>query len=207
MNNTDHNTEARDLLDSAAAALGWTTSALYVRRATYPATVTDPTTGRARDDNPPRTLPATVTDPTTGRALYVRRATYPASMAGRIVISPEWPRDSANRNHIPRTVPSPATVAPTTSPAALARRLRRYMDETHAAQHSDHAARTATTAAALIAAGWYPGNRYNDNPQPPNPTPTTYATADSVSGNSIRLTLAGLSAAQALAALAAIANA
>lgn len=194
MNNTDHNTEARALIDTAAAALGWTTS--------------------ARDDNPPRTLPATVTDPTTGRALYVRRATYPASAAGRIVISPEWPRDSANRNHIPRTVPSPATVAPTTTAAALTRRLRRYMDETQdahaeaaarAADHSDHATKTAKTAAALIAAGWHPGNRYNDNPQPPNPTPTTYATADSVSGDSVRLTLAGLSAAQAVAALAAIA--
>ena len=193
---TDHSTEARALIDSAAAALGWTTS--------------------ARDDNPPRTLPATVTDPTTGRALHVRRATYPASAAGRIVISPEWPRDSANRNHIPRTVPTAASVAPTTTAAALARRLRRYMDETqaahaeaavHAAQHSDHAARTATTAAALIAAGWHPGNRYNDNPQPPNPTPTTYATADSVSGDTVRLTLAGITAAQALAALAAIANA
>jgi hypothetical protein len=199
MNNTDHNTEARALIDTAAASLGWTTTG--PRRA-------------YQDDPEPGPMPATVTDPTTGRALYVRRATYPASAAGRLVISPEWPKDSTGRNHTPRTVHPVATVAGDTPPATLARRLRRYMDESaaayaeaaaHAAQHSDHAARTAATAAALIAAGWYPGNRYNDNPQPPNPTPTTYATADSVSGESIRLTIAGLSAAQAVAALAAIA--
>lgn len=193
MNNTDHNTEARALIDTAAAALGWTTS--------------------ARDDNPPRTLPATVTDPTTGRALYVRRISYPAAQAGRLAISPEWPKDSANRNHIPRTVPSPATVAPTTTAAALARRLRRYMDETQdahaeaaarAADHSDHATKTAATAAALVAAGWTPPTKHNESPTLPRLPGDAYGYREQVTGDRVEIQLRNLSLAQALAVTAAL---
>jgi hypothetical protein len=70
-----------------------------------------------------------------------------------------------------------------------------------------YAAQTAATTAALVAAGWSPGSNYDATPRAPELPGRAYAIAESVTGDTVRLTLAGLSAAQALAALAAIAAA
>ncbi len=195
---TDPTTEARALIDSAAALAGMTTETpppLY------------------KDDPERRPLPCYVTDPATGRRLHLRRMTYPASAAGRVAISPEWPRDTTGRSHSPRTVPTPATVAPTTTPAALARRLRRYMTETqeahdeaarYAAQHDDHAARTAATIAALVAAGWNPPTKHTENPTLPTLPGDAYGYREQVTGDRVTLELRGLTTAQALAITAAL---
>jgi hypothetical protein len=160
-------------------------------------------------------MPATVTDPATGRALHVRRITYPAAQAGRLAISPNYPADPVTgRTTYPRTTHPAATVAPTTPAATLARRLRRYMDESAesyaeavAAQDSatHYEEQTKATIAALVAAGWRPGSKHDATPRAPELPGRAYAISESVSGDTVRLTLAGLSAAQATAALAAIA--
>ena len=191
---TDHNTEARALINTAAALAGMTA-----------------------EDNThspePLPLPCIVTDAATGRRLHVRRATYPASAAGRIAIAPAWPTDSTGRSHIPRTVPTPATVAPTTTAGALARRLRRYMTETQeapdeatarAAAHSDHAARTTATIAALVAAGWTPPTKNNESPSLPRLPGDAYGYQEQVTGDRVSVELRGLTIAQALAITAAL---
>ena len=195
---TDHNTDARALIDSAAALAGMTTETpppLY------------------KDDPERRPLPCYVTDPATGRRLHLRRMTYPASAAGRVAMSPEWPRDATGRSHEPRTRPAAATVAPTTEPAALARRLRRYMTETQAAHdeaaeraaaHSDHATKTAATIAALVAAGWTPPGKHDDSPRFPRLPGDAYSYREQVTGDRVTLELRGLTAAQALAITAAL---
>lgn len=187
---TDHNTAAhRALINSAAALAGMTA------------------------ENTPEPLPCYVTDPTTGRRLRLHRATYPASAAGRLVISPEWSRDATGRSHIPRTVPTNATVAPTTTAGALARRLRRYMTETQAAhdeaaeraaEHSDHATRTAATTAALVAAGWTPPTKHAESPTLPTLPGDAYGYREQVTGDRVSLELRGLTIAQALAITAAL---
>ena len=191
---TDHNTEARALINTAAALAGMTA---------------DDNTHAAE----PLPLPCLVTDPTTGRRLHLRRATYPASAAGRLVIAPAWPTDSTGRSHIPRTVPSPATVAPSTTAGALARRLRRYMTETQdaheeaanrAAAHSDHATKTAATIAALVAAGWTPPTKNNESPSLPRLPGDAYGYQEQVTGDRVDLQLRGLTVAQALAVTAAL---
>ena len=197
-----NDTTARALIDSAAAALGWTTAG--PRRA-------------YQDDPEPGPMPATVTDLATGRSLHVRRISYPAAQAGRLAISPVNPTDpTTGRTTHPRTPHPAATVAGDTAPATLARRLRRYMDESaesyaEALAAQDNAARyaaqTAATTAALVAAGWSPGSNYDATPRAPELPGRAHAIAESVTGDTVRLTLAGLSAAQALAALAAIAAA
>lgn len=192
MTTTDHNTDARALVNTAAALAGMTA-----------------------EDSPhtPEPLPCYVTDPTTGRRLQVRRATYPASGAGRLVISPAWPTDSTGRSHIPRTVPTPATVAPTTTAGALARRLRRYITETQAAcdeaatraaEHSDHATKTAATTAALVAAGWTPPTKHTESPTLPTLPGNAYGYREQVTGDRVEIQLRNLSLAQALAVTAAL---
>ena len=171
-------------------------------------------TAEDNDHSPePLPLPCLVTDPATGRRLHVRRATYPASAADRLIISPAWPTDSAGRSHIPRTVPTPATVAPTTTAAALARRLRRYMTETQtaheeaaerAAEHSDHATKTAATVAALVAAGWTPPTKHDESPTLPTLPGDAYGYREQVTGDRVTLELRGLTIAQALAITAAL---
>jgi hypothetical protein len=199
---TTNETTARALIDSAAAALGWTTAG--PRRA-------------YQDDPEPGPMPATVTDPATGRAIHVRRITYPAAQAGRLAISPTYPADPVTgRTTHPRTPHPVATVSGDTPPATLARRLRRYVDESaesyaEAVAAQDSAARyeeqTAATMAALVAAGWRPGSKHDATPRAPELPGRAYAIAESVTGDTVRLTLAGLSAEQAVAALAAIASA
>ena len=199
---TTNDTTARALVDSAAAALGWTTAG--PRRL-------------FKDDPEPGPMPATVTDPATGRALHVRRITYPAAQAGRLAISPTYPADpTTGRTTFPRTLHPVATVSPATPPDTLARRLRRYMDESaesyaEAVATQESAARyeaqTAATMAALVAAGWRPGSKHDATPRAPELPGRAYAIAESVTGDTVRFTLAGLSAAQAVAALAAIAAA
>lgn len=199
---TTPDTTARALIDAAAAALGWTTAG--PRR-------------RHEDDPEPGPMPATVTDPATGRALHLRRIAYPRAQAGRLSMSPVYPADPVTgRTSYPQTIHPAATVAPTTSPAALARRLARYMDESAesyneatAAQDSAarYAAQTAATIAALIAAGWRPGSKHDATPRAPEIPGRAYSIAESVTGDTVRLTLAGLSAAQAVAAVAAVAAA
>jgi hypothetical protein len=198
---TTPDTTARALLDTAAAALGWTTAS---QRRLY------------KDDPEAGPMPATVTDPTTGRALHARRIAYPASQAGRLAISPVYPADpTTGRTAYPQTIHPAATVAATTSPAALARRLARYMDESAesyneatAAQDSAarYAAQTAATIAALVAAGWKPGSKHDATPRAPEIPGRAYSIAESVTGDTVRLTLAGLTAAQAVAAVAAVAQ-
>ena len=191
---TDYNTDARALINSAAALAGMTA---------------EDNTHTAE----PLPLPCLVIDPATGRRLHLRRATYPASAAGRLVISPEWPTDSTGRSHIPRTVPSLATVAPTMTAGALARRLRRYMAETQAAhdeaatraaEHSDHATKTAATVAALIAAGWTPPTQHNGSPTLPTLPGDAYGYHEQVTGDRVDIQLRGLTIAQALAITAAL---
>ena len=193
MNATDYNTEARALINTAAALAGMT--------------------AEDNDHSPePLPLPCLVIDPATGRRLHLRRATYPASTAGRIAIAPAWPTDSTGRSHIPRTVPSPATVAPTTTAGALARRLRRYMTETQdahdeatarAAEHSDHATKTAATVAALVAAGWTPPTKHNESPTLPTLPGDAYGYREQLTGDRVSVELRGLTIAQALAITAA----
>jgi hypothetical protein len=79
--------------------------------------------------------------------------------------------------------------------------------EAAAAQDSAarYEAQTAATMAALVAAGWRPGSKHDATPRAPELPGRAYAIAESVTGDTVRLTLAGLSAAQAVAALAAIA--
>ena len=194
MTTTDYNTEARALVNTAAALAGMTA---------------EDNTHTAE----PLPLPCLVIDPATGRRLHLRRATYPASAAGRLVISPEWPRDTTGRGHIPRTVPSPTTVAPTTTAGALARRLRRCMTETQdahdeatarAAEHSDHATRTAATIAALVAAGWTPPTKHTESPTLPTLPGDAYGYREQVTGDRVEIQLRNLSLAQALAITAAL---
>lgn len=190
---TDPTTNARALIDSAAALAGMTTE-------------TPPPLYKDDPERPP--LPCYVTDPTTGRRLHMRRVTYPASAAGRIAISQEWPRDAKGCSHAPRTRPAAATVAPTTEPAALARRLRRYLEETQeahdeaatrAAQHDDHATRTAATIAALVAAGWKPPHKHSEHPSLPTLPGDAYGYREQVSGDRVTLELRGLTTEQAIA--------
>lgn len=196
---TDPTTEARALIDSAAALAGMTTE-------NHPHH-TD------RDTGEPYPLPCLILDPTTGRRLYLHRITYPYSQAGRLSMSPEWPRDTTGRSHIPRTVPTPATVAPTTTAGALARRLRRYMTETQtahdeaatrAAEHSDHATKTAATTAALVAAGWTPPTKNTESPTLPTLPGDAYGYREQVTGDRVSVELRGLTIAQALAVTAAL---
>jgi hypothetical protein len=200
---TPEDQQARALIDSAAAVLGWTTAGPSKR---YP------------DDPEPGPMPATVTDPATGRALIVRRITYPAAQAGRLAMSPRYPADPVTgRVTYPPTSYPAATVAPTTpaaTPAAtLARRLARYMQETADSYRvardqldaaNDHDRRTQATRAALIAGGWTCGNRHDTMPCPPRLPGLAHTIAESVNGDHVRVTLAGLTAAQALAAVEAV---
>ncbi len=171
--------------------------------------------GMTTEDSPhtPEPLPCYVTDPATGRRLRLHRMTYPASAAGRIAITPAWPTDSTGRSHIPRTVPTPATVAPSTTAGALARRLRRYLAETQdahdeatarAAAHSDHATKTAATIAALVAAGWTPPTKNNESPSLPRLPGDAYGYQEQVTGDRVDIQLRGLTVSQALAITAAL---
>lgn len=192
------NETARALIDSAAALAGMTTETpppLY------------------KDDPPREPLPCYATDPTTGRRLHLRRVTYPASQAGRLSMSPVWPTDATGRSHWPRTMPPAATVAPTTEPAALARRLRRYLEETqeaheeaarYAAEHDDHATKTAETIAALVAAGWTPPTKHKESPSLPRLPGDAYGYREQVTGDRVTLELRGLTTEQALAVTAAL---
>lgn len=191
---TDPTTEARALIDSAAALAGLTTENL-------PPLFKDDTEARGP-------LPCLVTDPTTGRRLHLRRITYPAGHAGRLSMSAEWPRDATGRSHEPRTRPAAATVAPATEPAALARRLRRYLDETqeaheeatrYAAQADAYAKQTAETVAALVAAGWKPPTKHSTHPSLPILPGNAYAYNEQVNGDRVSLELRSLTPAQAIA--------
>jgi hypothetical protein len=156
-------------------------------------------------------MPATVTDPTTGRALHVRRATYPASAAGRMAISPTYPADSVTgRTTFPRTVHPVATVAGDTPPATLARRLRRYMDESaesyaeaaSAASAADLSARQrGETVAALVAAGWRAPYRPDKEPTAPDLPAGTYVFSERVEDDRVSLDIRRMTAAQAIAVL------
>lgn len=191
---TDPATEARALIDSAAALAGMTTEPIPHHE--------------DRETGEPYPLPCLVTDPTTGRRLRLDRITYPHSQAGRLSMSAEWPRDKTGRSHEPRTRPAAATVAPTTEPAALGRRLRRYLEETqeahegatrYAAQADAYAQQTAETIAALVAAGWKPPTKHNTNPSLPTLPGDAYAYSQQVNGDRVNLELRSLTPAQAIA--------
>lgn len=187
-------TAARAALDSAAASLGWTVTTppkLY------------------KDDPEPDPLPVYVTDPATGRALYIRRVTYPASQAGRLSISPRWPESGTGRSYTPREMPPTATLAGDTAPAAIARRLARYMTETADAyaeaiaerdSYEAHARAQADTIAALVAGGWRKPSRHAPaSPCVPELAGNAYGTAAHVSGDSVQFEVRGLTTGQALA--------
>ena len=157
-------------------------------------------------------LPCLVRDLATGRTLHVRRETYPASRAGRIAISAEWPKDATGKHHGgPGLERAPASVSPTTSPAAFARRMLRHLDETQAgfnagavrAASADKLAREqAETVAALVAAGWRAqatASRPDAAPSAPDLPEGTYVFSERVDGARVSFEVRNMTAAQAIA--------
>ena len=157
-------------------------------------------------------LPCLVRDLATGRTLHVRRETYPASRAGRIAISAEWPKDATGKHYgDPGLERAPASVSPTTSPAALARKMLRHLDETQAgfnagavrAASADKLAREkAETVAALVAAGWRAqatASRPDAPPTAPDLPEGTYIFAERVDGARVSFEVRNMTAAQAIA--------
>lgn len=161
-----------------------------------------------RDDEEPSPLPCHIIDQATGRTLYARRITYPASKAGRVSVSPCWPRDAQRRTHPPRHDVAAATMAPDTSPERMAKRLRSYLAETqeaheeaarNAAAHDEHDAAEAATIATLEAVGWkvHPSRRaLVTAPELPG---SAYICREQVHGETLSFEIRSITPAQAIA--------
>lgn len=189
--------QARATVDAAAEALGWTTGPAWPPR---------------EDEPEPEPFPCKIHDPSTGRALFVRRLMHPRSVAGRLAIFPDYPRETNGKAYLPQRIPSHATTAPDIAPATLAKRLARYLAETapHFAEAQDkkerdeaHNDSTQATIAALVAAGWTPPRRHSTEPSGPE-LANGYFDREQVSGGSVSFQLRGLTLAQALAVTAAL---
>jgi hypothetical protein len=156
-------------------------------------------------------LPCIVRDLATNRALHVRRETYPASRVGRISISAEWPKDAAGKHHgEPGLQRGPASVAPTASPASLARKICQHLRETQAAYDVAAASAAAAdlsarqreeTVAALVAAGWRAPYRPGKEPTAPDLPAGTYVFSERVEDDRVSLDIRRMTAAQAIAVL------